>query len=339
MAPSSKMEPKEKSATRRDRRPAKKRYQPKLETKKIKKNDSSNEKSVASYLNEKCLLLSDDTSMATKKPPPWYAGTPTQNDLMDETIPTKKSTDSFSFKDHCPGGLDTDWLTTMNSSLPFKTDLVPSPPPFVRSVAQVLSLSIHRCSDHYPHKMKSDCTTDLSISPVSQSAGLLSGCSLSHEKPFFWDDRRLSLRDDATKLAASPSPCSLASSPEFYMGRMPTAATDMPPSTLNRAENPAETTFIPASLLSGKVVPTQFGLAIVIVPSADVSTKEYNNSLLHMRSTHNKRWTQWEDDLLKHAVSHHQPPYPWLDISQNFFPSQRSANQVRRQLLHITKYF
>lgn len=344
MTPFSKNEPKKKRSipvTRRDRRPVKKRCLPMVQKKKKK---YGSDKVVSDSLNEKVLATTNDTLMEAKQPAMWFAGTPNHNELLDNTVPAKKSNDSapFTFKSHRPSSLDTDWLMTMRHSPSFDEGQVPSPPPFLRSVAQVLPLSIRRCSDHYPIKMESDYTTYPSISPLAQSTARLSACSLLQDNSMFWADGPSPLNGGETKckgFVATGSPCSFVPSPDTNMNDLSFAASAVPPDFSSTAANQAETTMIPAEFFSGKVVPTQFGLAMVIVPSTEVSMGEYNETLMQMKSTRNKRWTQMEDDLLKYAVSQNEPPYPWQAIAQNYFPTQRSANQVRRPLLHTLKMY
>jgi Myb-like DNA-binding domain len=99
---------------------------------------------------------------------------------------------------------------------------------------------------------------------------------------------------------------------------------------------------IPASLLSGKVISTKYGLAMLLVPSPNITTTEYNSAMTTHPSlvqqskskltTRFKHWIQSEDELLTYAISKHSPPYSWQDIAHAYFPGTRTANQVRTRL-------
>jgi hypothetical protein len=99
---------------------------------------------------------------------------------------------------------------------------------------------------------------------------------------------------------------------------------------------------IPASLLSGKVISTKYGLAMLLVPSPNITTTEYNSAMTMHPSlvpqskskltTRFKHWIQSEDELLTYAISKHSPPYSWQDIAHAYFPGSRTANQVRTRL-------
>lgn len=108
---------------------------------------------------------------------------------------------------------------------------------------------------------------------------------------------------------------------------------------------------LPLRCLTGKVIETPQGLALLLAPHPTLKTAaEYvaaygwNNSSTQTTvvDTHNRRWTRAEDEILKHAVEElgGVPPHNWKEIARSYFPGTRHHNQVRSSssynlLLHL----
>jgi hypothetical protein len=102
---------------------------------------------------------------------------------------------------------------------------------------------------------------------------------------------------------------------------------------------------IPASLMTGRLIATQHGLAMLLVPNDNISAAEYaafassvTNPSTASAQTKCKHWTKAEDELLKFAVSKEDgPPYTWTELARNYFPATRNANQVCRLSQQIVR--
>ena len=128
---------------------------------------------------------------------------------------------------------------------------------------------------------------------------------------------------------------------------------------------------IPSALMSGKVISTKYGLAMLVVPSSDITVSDYTSTFassmaVHALTNNNvvsslppdtasnagtcnshstatpsvatrfKHWLTSEDELLRYAITKqmHGPPYMWQQIAQTYFPNTRNANQVRNIYVH-----
>jgi hypothetical protein len=113
---------------------------------------------------------------------------------------------------------------------------------------------------------------------------------------------------------------------------------------------------IPPALMSGKVISTKYGLAMLVVPSSDITVSDYTDTFASTTTMHGggtsshaasststngtttamttrfKHWLKSEDELLQYAISKQEdgPPYMWQQIAQTYFPNTRNANQVHR---------
>lgn len=127
-----------------------------------------------------------------------------------------------------------------------------------------------------------------------------------------------------------------------------TAATQMLHSPNSSTDSNMVT--LPASLLTGKLIHTPEGIALLLkaadyatlfAASASSATHSTNAIAVSAPSaainginssdTRNKRWTRAEDERLKYAVvTEAGPPHNWKEIARSYFPGTRNSSQVRR---------
>jgi hypothetical protein len=103
----------------------------------------------------------------------------------------------------------------------------------------------------------------------------------------------------------------------------------------------ASTVTLPSSLLTGKLIQTPQGLALLLASrpqsggytelraayssSATNTSNESENTV----DTRNKRWTRAEDEQLKFALSQEDgPPINWKEIARLYFTGTRNCSQV-----------
>jgi hypothetical protein len=101
---------------------------------------------------------------------------------------------------------------------------------------------------------------------------------------------------------------------------------------LECAKEAAASLQIPPSLLAGKILNTEYGLALLLVPKSSVDATEYAQLSMSsgVETTKCKHWTKAEDALLEFAISKESgPPYNWTEIARTYFPETRRSSQVR----------
>jgi hypothetical protein len=101
---------------------------------------------------------------------------------------------------------------------------------------------------------------------------------------------------------------------------------------LERAKEAAASLQIPPSLMAGKIMDTEYGLALLLVPKNSVNPTEYAKLSMSsgVETTKCKHWSKAEDALLEFAVSKESgPPYNWTEIARTYFPNTRRSSQVR----------
>jgi hypothetical protein len=108
------------------------------------------------------------------------------------------------------------------------------------------------------------------------------------------------------------------------------------------------------------VISTKYGLAMLVVPSCDITISDYTSTFasstatraltssddgassrrselasdaMATTTTRFKHWLKSEDELLHYAITKqvNGPPYMWQQIAQTYFPNTRNANQVRNK--------
>ena len=102
--------------------------------------------------------------------------------------------------------------------------------------------------------------------------------------------------------------------------------------------NDSSSVTLPSSLLTGKLIQTPQGLALLLAsrPKTEGYSAMYASSASNTFSesnysvdTRNKRWTRAEDAQLKYAVSREDsPPINWKEIARLFFSGTRNYSQV-----------
>jgi hypothetical protein len=175
----------------------------------------------------------------------------------------------------------------------------PSPPSFTRTVAQIV----------------------FSVGFSSSSPAEQSRVSKGSHTPILFRPNQI---DPVNEAICSPPELTLA--PDSNNGA--TVTDDL----LERAKEAAASLQIPPSLMAGKIINTEYGLALLLVPNSSVNATEY--AKLSMPSgvdtTKCKHWTKAEDALLEFAVSKESgPPYNWTEIGRTYFPDTRRSSQVR----------
>jgi ribosomal protein L18 len=273
--------------------------------------------------------------------------------------------------------------------------IVPSPPPFLRSTAQVLLLNYHSKLIHFPPVSPVTTTTKHHLSDLENNITSNTTTASTMTQPFAaisngtGSSNMISMMKSNNNLLLSSSPVSIQrnKSSNYKLFRpLPKAiskatttkkaskqgmsirsaiSSDIVDNQLFHNGNMKE--MIPASLISGKVISTKYGLAVLVVPSTysdtfvssktnviqsetsaslfptsnlmtttmtDVATIATSPSLVTTTTTTTttrfKHWIQKEDELLQYAISKQiGPPYKWQEIAQTYFPTTRNANQVR----------
>jgi hypothetical protein len=122
-------------------------------------------------------------------------------------------------------------------------------------------------------------------------------------------------------------------------------ATAAAPAKCSISLMPANDSTIERAIWMNRVVSTPHGLAMLLVPSENISVEEYAMITAATAPRNNKKcgsdkckhWTKTEDAILKHAIGNAKPPYRWGEIARIHFPSTRNGNQVcSLKLLRLT---
>lgn len=211
-----------------------------------------------------------------------------------------------------------------------KEESTPSPPQFIRSAAQVM---LHSSGASPP---------TLHLLPTASS--LLSDPILTGETKAK-DTTRKSTTATATPHldesllptlnttdVASPNRYSLATNPSKGQS---TRDTPFSADLLEQAKAAMEAMNVPSSLMVGKLISTEYGIAMLVVPNSNVSTTQFSaltspSTTTTLVDTKCKHWSKTEDELLKYAIDKEDSvPFNWKEISRTYFPRTRTSTQVR----------
>lgn len=218
----------------------------------------------------------------------------------------------------------------------FEEEPVPSPPPLIRVEGQPTVFNTYAQGVHYTKELVFSTATGLLASPLEAPAkdvkqtGLLSWCE--DTKPSLATEKAADVSQliDEFKRAENNTSCVTEELATIDTEVQPKVAVD----TVEHARLAKVT--IPASLMTGKLISTAHGLAMLLIPNENMSAADFStfasavtNPSIGSAGTKCKHWTKAEDELLKFATSNEGgPPYNWTEIGRNYFPATRSANQV-----------
>ena len=136
----------------------------------------------------------------------------------------------------------------------------------------------------------------------------------------------------AATMKSSPAKGNADSSESMPM-LPPTVTSDGQDDAVSQEKEEQEQVTLPTSTLTGKLIPTPQGLAMLLHPKETMSAATYSvyASVSDPGSiTRNMRWTKAEDEHLKYAVELEAgPPHNWKEIARTYFPATRNGNQVR----------
>ena len=254
------------------------------------------------------------------------------------TVAADPSTSSVGRVDDAPHSKDDSDDKIATNLVDNNFDMVPSPPPLMRSVAQLIQYNVcnnNNNTDHEPPPTRPPFVTTTEYGNTNDTVGTYSPskaamtprhrrtmASFSYDLPPIHDmvaslslsslPKKGSVASDASfsnhknhnkilpKYSSSQNSMCLSTDQDnedecsYVAYNDLTAAAVVPPPTstmhhLNQSEQPDLFTtnpMIPPAFMSGKVISTKYGLAMVVVPSSDITISDYTNTFASSTAMH-----------------------------------------------------